>query len=52
VLGAITSATIKAVANAATDIGKGAGNLGKDAGKAVGQNADKISKGIGSLFKK
>jgi hypothetical protein len=52
VLGAITTATIKAVANATTDIGKGAENLGKDAGKAVGQNADKISKGIGSLFKK
>ena len=52
VLGAITTATIKAVANATADIGKAAGNLDKDAGKVVGQNADKISKGIGSLFKK
>ena len=52
VLGAITTATIKAVANATTDIGKGAGNLGKDAGKAVGQDVNKITKGIGGLFKK
>jgi hypothetical protein len=52
VLGAITTATIKAVANATADIGKAAGNLDKDAGKVVGQNADKISKGIGGLFKK
>jgi hypothetical protein len=52
VLGAITAATIKTVANATTDIGKGAENLGKDAGKAAGQEADKISKGIGGLLKK
>jgi uncharacterized protein involved in outer membrane biogenesis len=52
VLSAITTATIKAVANAATDIGKGVGNLGKDAGKAVGQDVNKITKGIGGLFKK
>ena len=52
VLGAITTATIKAVANATTDIGKVAGNLGKDAGKAVDQNVDKISRGIGGLLKK
>ncbi|MGA2242431.1 MAG: hypothetical protein ABSH11_10410 [Verrucomicrobiota bacterium] len=52
VLGAITTATIKAVAGATTDIGKGVGNLGGDAGKAVGQDVDKISKGIGGLFKK
>ena len=51
-LGAITTATIKAVANATTDIGKVAGNLGKDAGKAVDQNVDKISRGIGGLLKK
>jgi uncharacterized protein involved in outer membrane biogenesis len=52
VLGAITSATIKAVASATTDIGQGAGNLGRDAGKAVGQDMNKITKGIGGLFKK
>jgi hypothetical protein len=52
VLGAITTATIKAVANATTDIGKAVGNLGKDAGKAVDQNVDKITKGIGGLLKK
>ena len=52
VLGAITTATIKAVASATTDIGKSAGNLGKDAGKAVGQGVNKITKGIGGLFKK
>ena len=52
VLSAITSATIKAVASAATDIGKGVENLGKDAGKAVGSGVDKITKGIGGLFKK
>ncbi|MGB7748522.1 MAG: hypothetical protein WBN75_14685 [Verrucomicrobiia bacterium] len=52
VLGAITTATIKAVAGATTDIGKTVGNLGKDAGNAAGQNVDKITKGIGGLFKK
>jgi hypothetical protein len=52
VLGAITSATIKAVASATTDIGQGAGNLGRDAGKAMGQDMNKITKGIGGLFKK
>jgi hypothetical protein len=38
VLGAITAASIKAVANATTDISKGVGNLGKDAGKTVDQD--------------
>ncbi len=52
VLSAITIATIKAVADATTDIGKTVGNLGKDAGKAAGQNVDKVTKGIGGLFKK
>ncbi|MGA2280937.1 MAG: AsmA family protein [Verrucomicrobiota bacterium] len=45
VLDAITTATIKAVANATTDIGKGTG-------KAVGEGANKITSGIGGLFKK
>ena len=48
VLSAITSATIKAVASSATDLG----NLGKDAGKSLGEDANKIKKGIGSLFGK
>jgi uncharacterized protein involved in outer membrane biogenesis len=52
VLGAITAATVKVVASATTAIGKGAGNLGRDAGKAVGQDMNKITKGIGGLFKK
>ena len=52
VLGAITAATVKVVASATTDIGKGAGNWGRDAGKAVGQDMNKITKGIGGLFKK
>ncbi len=52
VLGAITAAAVKAVASATTDIGKSAGNLGKDAGKAVGQGVNKVTRGIGGLFKK
>jgi uncharacterized protein involved in outer membrane biogenesis len=43
VLGAITTATVKAVAT--TDISKGAG-------KAVGEGMNKITTGIGGLFKK
>ena len=45
VLDAITSATIKAVANATTDIGKGTG-------KAASEDVNKITSGIGGLFKK
>jgi hypothetical protein len=52
VLGAITTAAVKAVASSTTDIGKSAGNWGKDAGKAVGQSVNKITKGIGGLFTK
>jgi len=52
VLGAITTGTIKTVANANIDIDKGTRNLGKDAWKAAGQGVDKITKGIGGLFKK
>jgi uncharacterized protein involved in outer membrane biogenesis len=44
-LDAITSATIKAVANNATDIGKGTG-------KAVGAGVNKITSGLGGSFKK
>jgi len=52
VLSAITAATIKTVANSAADIGKGAENLGKDAGKTAGDSVNKITKGIGGLFGK
>jgi hypothetical protein len=45
VLGAITTATVKVVASATTDIGK-------SAGKAVGEGMNKITPGIGGLFKK
>lgn len=45
VLGAITAAAIKAVADATTDISKGAG-------KAMDQNVNKITKSLGGLFKK
>jgi hypothetical protein len=52
VLDAITSATLKAVSSAVTDIGNNAGKLGKETGKAVGKGANKITKGIGDLFGK
>ncbi|MGA2802541.1 MAG: hypothetical protein ABSE97_09285 [Verrucomicrobiota bacterium] len=52
VLDAITSATLKAVSSAVTDIGNNAGKLGKDTGKAVGKGVNKITKGIGNLFGK
>jgi uncharacterized protein involved in outer membrane biogenesis len=52
VLGAITSATLKAVSSAVAGIGKGAENVGKDVGKAVGEGVNKITKGIGGLFRR
>ena len=52
VLDALTGATVKAVANAATDIGTGVGKLGQGAGTTAGEGVNKITKGIGSLFKK
>jgi hypothetical protein len=51
-LGAITTATIKAVGSATTDISKGAGIWGKETGKAVDQDVNKITRKIGGLFKK
>jgi uncharacterized protein involved in outer membrane biogenesis len=45
VLGAITTATVKVVASATTDIGQGAG-------KAVGEGMNKIIPSIGGLIKK
>ncbi len=52
VFGAITSSTLKVVINAVTSISKDAGNVGKDVGKAAGEGVNKITKGIGGLFKK
>jgi hypothetical protein len=45
VLSEVISGTIKAV-------GSDAANIGKDAGKTVGAGVDKITSGLGSLFKK
>jgi len=45
VLDALTTATVKAVSNAATDLGKGAG-------KTVGGGVNKVTSGLGGLFKK
>jgi uncharacterized protein involved in outer membrane biogenesis len=52
VMSAVTAATVKAVANAATDLGKGVENLGKATGGVAGTNLNKITKGIGGLFGK
>jgi len=52
VLDALTTATVKVVANAATDISRGVGNLGTGAGKTAGGDVNKITKGLGSMFKK
>jgi uncharacterized protein involved in outer membrane biogenesis len=52
VLGEITTATLKAVAGAVTDLGKGATGAAKDAGKAAGENVNKIGKSLGGLFGK
>lgn len=52
VLGQITSATLKAVGSAVTDLGKGATDAAKTAGKTVGDSVNKIGKGLGGLFGK
>ncbi|MGD0745821.1 MAG: AsmA family protein [Verrucomicrobiota bacterium] len=52
VLDDLTAATVKAVANSAADISKGALNLGQGAGKTVGGDVNKITKGLGGLLKK
>jgi uncharacterized protein involved in outer membrane biogenesis len=52
VLDAITTTTLNAVGSSFTDLGKGAGKLGKETGKAVGEGVDKITKRIGNLFGK
>jgi uncharacterized protein involved in outer membrane biogenesis len=52
VLKAVTTATIKAVSAGATDLGKGAENLGKDAASSAAGDVDKVKKGLGGLFGK
>jgi uncharacterized protein involved in outer membrane biogenesis len=52
VFDAVTTTTLNTVGSAFTDIGKSAGKLGKETGKAVGEGANKITKGIGNLFGK
>jgi len=52
VLEALTAATVKAVAGAASDIGKSAGSVGKDLGKSLGSGASNLTKGLGGLFQK
>jgi uncharacterized protein involved in outer membrane biogenesis len=49
VLGEITTATLKAVTESLTNLGKGAADAAKDAGKNLGT---KIGKNLGSLFEK
>jgi uncharacterized protein involved in outer membrane biogenesis len=46
VLDALTTATVKAVANTATEV------VGKDLGKSLNTGVSNISKGLGGLFKK
>ena len=52
VLGQITADTIKALINAVNDLSKDAADAAKNAGKAVGDNVNKIGKGLGGLFGK
>jgi hypothetical protein len=52
VLSTITGATVKAVAAGASDLGKGAESLGKDATQGAAAGVDKITKGLGGLFGK
>ncbi len=52
VLRAITTATVKAVGKASTDIGKNAGNLLKGTGNNAGASASNIIKGIDKLLGK
>jgi uncharacterized protein involved in outer membrane biogenesis len=51
-LDALTAATVKAVANAASDVGKNALKLGTGAETSVSSNVNKITKGLGGLLKK
>ncbi len=52
VLGEITTATLKAVVESVSNLGKGAADAAKDAGKTLGNEAGKIGKSLGGLFGK
>ncbi len=52
VLKALTTATVKALANSATEVGKGVQTMGKGLGQSVGSNVLGITHGLGGLFKK
>jgi uncharacterized protein involved in outer membrane biogenesis len=52
VLKALTTATVKAVAGAATDLGKGAERVGMDLGKSANSNFINVTHDLGGLFKK
>ena len=53
VLGEVTVAAIKAAQKAVADLGRGFTDAAKELGKGGGSNTvDKISKGVGNLFKK
>ena len=52
VLEALTTASVKAVAGAASDIGKNAEKVGQDIGKSLGSGVSNVGKGLGNLFKK
>jgi hypothetical protein len=52
VLSEVTTATLKAVVESVSNLGKGAADATKDAGKAIGNEASKIGKSLGGLFGK
>ncbi|MFZ0827586.1 MAG: hypothetical protein WAO02_09210 [Verrucomicrobiia bacterium] len=52
VLQVLTTATVKAVANSATNVGKGAEKAGQDLEKSVGSNLNNLTHGLGGLFRK
>jgi uncharacterized protein involved in outer membrane biogenesis len=52
VLRAVLDASIKAGSGAATDLGKGTGDLTKDLGKSGAGEASKAAESLGGLFKK
>ncbi len=49
---AISDSTLHEVTAAISNLGKDVGNLGKDAGKAAVDTVNKITSGLGGLFKK
>jgi uncharacterized protein involved in outer membrane biogenesis len=52
ILGEVTTATLKAVVESVSNLGKGAADAAKDAGKTLGNEAGKIGKSLGGLFGK